>query len=142
MAQKLVVSADLDMNPQRVQLLGKFCVYCMDELGMSEGVDTVIYVESDRGKNGIQTTAFYNPSNDEVKVYGKNRAMVDICRSIAHELVHMSQRVRGLLNQPTKDIGGFHEDEANAVAGQIIKMFAKNVSREIYESRSRSGRMI
>jgi hypothetical protein len=142
MAQKLVISSDLDMNPQKRELLAKFCVYCMDELGMDTTVDTVIYVENDRGNNGISTTAFYNPSNDDVKVYGRNRALVDICRSIAHEMVHMSQRVRGLLDRPTKDIGGFHEDEANAVAGQIIKMFAKNVSREIYESKSRQGRVI
>ena len=142
MAQKLLVNRDLEMNPHKRKILADFCLYCMDQLGMSDDVNTTIYVENERGNNGISTTAFYNPSNDDVKVYGKNRALVDICRSIAHELVHMSQRVRGLLNHPTKDIGGFHEDEANAVAGQIIKMFAKNVSREIYESRSRQGRVI
>jgi hypothetical protein len=142
MAQKLIVSKELDMNPQKQEVLAKFCIYCMDELGMDADVDTTIYIEHSRGDNGIKTTAFYNPNNDEVKVYGRNRALVDICRSIAHELVHMSQRVRGLLGKPTKDIGGFHEDEANAVAGQIIKMFAKDVSREIYEGRSRHGSVI
>jgi len=142
MPQKLVVSKELDMNPNKREILAKFCIYCMDELGMDSDVSTTIYIENERGNNGIQTTAFYNPSNDDVKVYGKNRALVDICRSIAHELVHMTQRVRGLLNKPTKNIGGFHEDEANAVAGQIIKMFAKDVSREIYEGRSRPGSVI
>ena len=142
MTQKLVINKELDMSPQKREILAKFCMYCMDELGMAEGVNTTIYVEHDRGQNGIQTTAFYNPSNDDVKVYGKNRALADICRSIAHELVHMSQRVRGLLDNPTKDIGGFHEDEANAVAGQIIKMFAKDVTREIYESSKRPGRLL
>jgi|688.fasta_scaffold523774_1 hypothetical protein len=142
MAQKLIISKGIDMEPHKQEVLAKFCVYCMDCLGMDTDVHTTIYIESDRGENGIKTTAFYNPANDDVKVYGKNRALADICRSVAHELVHMSQRVRGLLGRPTKDIGGFHEDEANAVAGQIIKMFARDVSRDIYESRSRTGRVI
>jgi hypothetical protein len=47
-------------------------------------------------------------------------------RSIAHELVHHKQYEEGRLNGPKPpDIGGEIEDEANAKAGQFIKMFAK-----------------
>jgi hypothetical protein len=56
----------------------------------------------------------------------KNRALVDVMRSIAHELVHHKQWEDGRLNGPKPpDIGGEIEDEANAKAGQFIKMFAK-----------------
>ncbi len=56
-------------------------------------------------------------------VYKKGRALIDIMRSAAHELVHHQQNQNKKLNQNVKDIGGPIEDEANAVAGQLIKKF-------------------
>jgi len=78
-------------------------------------------------RNGLKTTANYDytKENKVVKVYGKNRALVDIMRSIAHELVHHKQFEQGRLKVQPPDIGGEIEDEANAKAGQFIKMYAK-----------------
>jgi hypothetical protein len=52
-------------------------------------------------------------------------------RSLAHEMVHHKQWERGELEVKPPDIGGKIEDEANAVAGQYIKMFSK-IDPEIY----------
>ena len=78
-------------------------------------------------RNGLKTTANYDytKENKVVKVYGKNRALVDIMRSIAHELVHHKQFEQGRLKVQPPDIGGEIADEANAKAGQFIKMYAK-----------------
>jgi hypothetical protein len=47
-------------------------------------------------------------------------------RSIAHEMVHHKQFEDGRLDGPQPpDIGGEIEDEANAKAGQYIKMYSK-----------------
>ena len=46
-------------------------------------------------------------------------------RSIAHELTHHKQWEDGKLKVRPPDIGGPIEDEANAKAGQFIKLFAK-----------------
>ena len=62
----------------------------------------------------------------------KNRALVDVMRSLAHELVHHKQWEQGRLNVKPPDIGGEIEDEANAKAGQFIKMFAKS-DQTIYD---------
>jgi hypothetical protein len=54
-------------------------------------------------------------------------------RSVAHELVHHKQFEEGRLDGPQPpDIGGEIEDEANAKAGQYIKMYAK-IDPNIYE---------
>ena len=63
--------------------------------------------------------------NKVIKVCAKNRALADVMRSIAHELVHHKQFEQGRLKVQPPDIGGEIEDEANAKAGQYIKMFAK-----------------
>jgi hypothetical protein len=85
-------------------------------------------------RNGLKTTANYDYTKNEkiVKICGKNRALVDIMRSIAHELVHHKQYEDGRLMVKPPDIGGEIEDEANAKAGQYIKMFSK-IDETIYE---------
>ena len=59
-----------------------------------------------------------------IKVLCQNRMTRDIFRTIAHEWVHEHQM--SILNRELgPDIGGKNEDEANAYAGQLIKIFEK-----------------
>ena len=85
------------------------------------------------GREGLVTTASYG--NKEVRVYAKDRALVDIMRSLAHELVHMKQDVEGRLDQVHHDqnneAGSPIENEANSVAGVLIRKFGE-LHSEIY----------
>ena len=114
--------------------MGDFCNFVSSELGIDSPF--IIEVVSDRENHGISTTAVYHVGNNLVKVYGKNRALVYIMRSIAHEMVHMMQDQNKRLVGDIPDIGGEIEDEANALAGSLIKKFAKSRSDKkiIYES--------
>jgi len=80
----------------------------------------------------LKTTAYYS-TNGHLVVYAKDRAIVDICRSIAHELVHHKQNLQGRLVNTIKDgeDGSPIENEANAVAGIIIRKYGK-IKPEIY----------
>ena len=79
------------------------------------------------GRKNLKTTANYDytKSDKVIRVNVKNRMVVDVMRSIAHELVHHKQYEQGRLEVKPPDIGGEIEDEANAKAGQYIKMFAQ-----------------
>jgi hypothetical protein len=81
----------------------------------------------------LVTTASYG--NKKVNVYAKNRALVDIMRSIAHELTHMKQDIEGRLEDKDYDsnneAGSPIENEANATAGEIIRKFGEEYP-EIY----------
>jgi len=105
-----------------------FCQYALE-------YNTPAYVELVEDRNELATLASYNLNNNTVKVYSKNRALADILRSIAHELVHHKQLEDGRIDvdNPPQDIGGVIEDEANAVAGQLVKAFGYE-KKEIYES--------
>ncbi len=97
------------------------------ELGITVPVD--INYQTD--KNGIETTAVYkyedgdnsDIENSEVKVYTKDRALQDVMRSVAHELVHHHQNENGELEGKVQNVGGPIEDEANAVAGELLKKY-------------------
>ncbi len=121
MSRKVFIDKQLNMTPEDVKMIFLFCKDCMTDLGLKS--DFKIRVVFDKQAHGIKTTAYYNPENHDVCVLGKGRHYLDICRSIAHELTHMMQHDRGLINGPIKDIGGFHEDQANAKAGEIVKKF-------------------
>lgn len=53
-------------------------------------------------------------------------------RSIAHEMTHMMQDQQNMLHGNIRDAGGFHEDQANAKAGELIKLYAKQPGRKKY----------
>ena len=70
------------------------------------------------------TAANFNIETKKTKVYCKGRATADICRSIAHELVH--QRQLETLSEPLDgSTGSKHEDEANSVAGRIVREYGR-----------------
>jgi len=135
--RKLYIEKDIDMRPEKAFLAGDFINFCAESLPVSGGFD--VYVVSDRGKHDISTTAAYHRGNSVIKVYGKNRALVDILRSIAHELTHLKQDENDELVGVIQDAGGHIEDEANARAGELIKLYAKSnpKRRRIYEKLSR-----
>ena len=86
-------------------------------------------------KKGHMSTGSQN-MNGEIKVLSRNRLNRDIMRTLAHEWVHAHQRfILGRERGP--DIGGQNEDEANAFAGRLIKMFEKeypNYENLVFES--------
>lgn len=118
----------LDENKKKK--LSDFVKFVRKELELK----TVPTIQIQNGKGNLKTTANYDytKENKIVKVNGRNRALVDIMRSVAHELVHHKQFEQGRLEEPPPDIGGEIEDEANAKAGQFIKMYAK-IDDSIYE---------
>mgnify|MGYP000082388901 FL=1 len=131
---KLYLDDDLHYTPEQMKLAGEFILFCADSLPI-EG-DFEVHLVNSREPHGIATTALYEVGNNCCKVYCRNRALADILRSVAHEMTHMMQDQIGILKGPIRDAGGFHEDQANSKAGELIKLFAKSGKdrKMIYES--------
>lgn len=55
----------------------------------------------------------------------KNRNIIDILRTIAHELVHYTQDQEGRLNPESGRTGSPEENEAHSKAGVIMRNFTK-----------------
>jgi hypothetical protein len=117
-----------DINKKK---LADFVKFIKKELKLKD----VPTISIQNNRDGLKTTANYDytKENKIVKVCSKNRALVDVMRSLAHELVHHKQWEDGRLDGPKPpDIGGEIEDEANAKAGQFIKMYSK-IDETIYD---------
>lgn len=118
------------LDDRKKKLLNDFAKFAIKELKIK--TPPTIAIQNGRGK--LKTTAAYDYTKDDkvLKVNCKNRLIVDVLRSMAHELNHHKQWEDGRLKEKPPDIGGPIEDESNAKAGQLIKMFAK-IDNTIYD---------
>ena len=69
--------------------------------------------------------AAYRPGDEEIMLYASNRHILDVLRSLCHEMVHYRQDLAGDLNEESGITGSDQENEANAVAGQIMRKYGK-----------------
>jgi hypothetical protein len=121
--RKVTVENSCGQDKDAVSLICQFCIFSAEKLGI-EDMDYSVLLTGDRESHGIKTTAYFNPATNELVIFTAGRHPYDICRSIAHEMTHMRQSRNGFFGRKEiKDVGGFFEDEANSVAGQIIKLF-------------------
>lgn len=123
--ERLLTKKDVD-----VKVVADFVNFAKKYLGIKDDIKVELAFER---TPDLKTTAYYD-MDGRVKIYVKNRAIIDVCRSIAHELVHHLQNLEGRLKDANKDgeDGSPIENEANAVAGVIIRKYGK-LNPEIYE---------
>lgn len=106
--------------------LDDFVQFACDHLKLQEKPKIMLV----QVRDGNMTTANYCPDTKDIKVYAKGRALFDVARSIAHELVHHKQNVNG--EELNGETGSDCENEANSVAGQIIRLYGQK-NPEFYE---------
>ena len=123
--ERLLTKEDMD-----VRAVADFVNFAKEYLGIDDDIKVSLAFER---IPELKTIAYYN-LDGHLCVYAKNRAIIDVCRSIAHELVHHLQNIQGRLVDSVKDgeDGTPIENEANAVAGIIIRKWGK-LHPEIYE---------
>jgi len=96
--------------------------------------DLDIDIEFSYDKDDAQAqhrTGQYNWQEGQMLVYVGNRNMVDILRTVCHELQHVKQGQDGRIkeyNPPGSEL----EVEADAVAGYLMKLYGK-LHRDIFE---------
>lgn len=114
----------INITESNLNVLKEFCVYCCDKLKYNNDI-RIILLPKEHDQDGISTAA-YDRINEIIYTRYGDRALVDVCRSIAHELAHGKQNQKGCLDSPNiPNIGGPIEDSANAIAGRLVKMFVQ-----------------
>ena len=122
-----VETKGVQFDSSEKKTIDDFVEFVKKELGIKNEVD----VQLQNNKDGIKTTAVYKYQDEgdedfeqsEIRVFALGRALVDVLRSIAHEMVHHHQNEEGELKGKHSNVGGPIEDEANAVAGEMIKAY-------------------
>lgn len=79
-------------------------------------------------KASVERKSFggYMPGEEHITVTVKNRHIMDVCRTLAHELVHFKQDLhKELEDEGAGSTGSPQENEANAEAAVIMRNWGK-----------------
>ena len=102
-------------------LVDNFSQFVCTKLGISSKPIIKREVDNDRSFGG------YQPGSKTIHLVTKNRHPMDVFRTLAHELVHHKQNEEGRITDAAKEgqTGSPIEDEANSMAGRIMRWWAK-----------------
>ena len=111
--------------------LEEFAEYCYGVLELNnKPIIKVItddsYVEQNKSFGG------YSPTDNVIYVSINRRNLADIMRSLAHEIIHSKQNEQGSLSSLDGQTGSDIENQANAVAGIIMRHYGQ-LNPEIFK---------
>lgn len=107
------------ISKEQKKLVEKFIDFLKKEYPLKDDLKVDFMIK----RTGTMTTGS-RTDNHRLKILVKDRLNRDILRTLAHEWSHEYQR-RVLKRKKGSNIGGKNEDEANAIAGEIMKKFEK-----------------
>ena len=112
-------------------IIGEFTQFAASYLKL-ESVPKIDFSEDTKKAQELKTFGYTTPSNSSIWVYTKNRNLADILRTLAHEMVHVQQVQLGKIHADSGVTGSEHENEANSVAGVLLRNFA-GTNNQIFE---------
>ena len=112
--------------------IGEFIKFAAKNLGMQNLPGSLTLSYDNKQAQDKRTFGFFDPHDKKIWIYVKNRNMADILRTLAHELVHRKQEEDGKLDPTSGQTGSPIEDEANSMAGVLLRNFGK-INNSIYE---------
>ena len=123
MKVKLTKLNEISRSDKDLDTILDFIKFVASKLELQGDIHVCLVGSSD-GHGGFSTGGFDVYSNKiSIREYG--RSLVDILRSLAHEMVHFRQKEMQKFTPGDEipNIGGEIEDEANALCGQLVKMY-------------------
>ena len=122
-----------DKNKNLKKALGKFMKYATEALQLQNPPAGLTLSQDTNESRSKHTFGHFTPDTKKIWLYVKNRNTADILRTLAHELVHLKQAEDGRLDQNSGETGSPIENEANAMAGVLLRNFGKD-NEFIYEA--------
>lgn len=115
---------DLIYGSDPADTLVDFIRFAVKELRVSR-IPSIKILDSTVSNRESNSFAAYVPDSKVIILYTKHRHILDILRSLGHEMVHFRQDLEGKLAPGSGKTGSEHENEANAVAGQMMRKYGK-----------------
>jgi len=111
------------LNDQKIRIMKQFIQMLQDEVSLNKDIKITF---QDTDAKVPMTTGVRLPRGN-MHVLAKNRILVDILRTIAHEWTHEYQHQKMGIKDTDKiqDIGGPEENMANILSGIFVKKFER-----------------
>lgn len=114
----------------KTKQINNFVNFTKDYLGLDD-LPKIIVITDPQFSIDNKTFGCFDLMNDVIKVQTANRHPLDVYRTLAHELVHYHQKKSG--KEMCGDTGSQIENDANAIAGEIMRHYTKTIKNHGYE---------
>lgn len=111
----------MKLNAKIHEKLLTFIKFAVKEVGLYH---TPKILFTDTKEDSIHAFGHFNPNTKAIHVRITGRHILDVMRTIAHEIVHYKQLIHGGI--------GDVEDHANAIAGRIMRKY-NNMHPELFK---------
>ena len=101
-----------------------FMQWCRHKLKLKQELPDIEFSD-EKDSEDMHHTGYYNDQQDKLWVYTGNRNLIDILRTVAHEFTHRKQGEQGRIEPDQSYPGSPIEQEADAVAGYLMKLYGK-----------------
>jgi hypothetical protein len=106
------------------QILRDFVKFCVDQLDIERMPRVKLRRDPEWCKRN-RTFGRYNDDAEMLEVAWGNRHIMDVLRTVAHELTHKHQHEREAVPADAGETGSPYENEANAKAGVLMRAWAQ-----------------
>lgn len=121
---------EIDESASHESSVQEFVEWACGQLGIQQCPDIEIGDDHELAVE-MKSMAYFHPGEYRIFVLRGNRLKADWYRSLAHELTHAAQFERG--EDLDGSTGSPHENEANSMAGQMLRDWGK-IDQSIYIS--------
>lgn len=113
-----------NLNLKKANLiLDKFVEFTANEIGLKQLPEINFFTDTARS---VKHSSFGGYGDKQINITVVNRHIMDVCRTLAHELVHYKQDMEGRITSPNDgDTGSPIENEANAQAAVVMRKWGK-----------------
>lgn len=111
---------------KKVEVIQDFVKYVGDYLKLGDNIPKITLSEDEKEAESMHSFGKFTPEIKDIRVVIVNRNLADILRTLAHELVHHKQFLDGKLTKDSNDTGSPDENEANVMAGILLRNYGKD----------------
>lgn len=113
------------MDKKFTSAMKEFLILCMRELDL-EDLPKINWLTTSNISGSQPTFGRFDNHKQTIGIVIKNRHPLDIMRTLAHELVHYKQFLKGKIDSRSGETGSPIENQAHAIAGIIMRHFDKD----------------
>lgn len=115
---------DDNVDPNIADEVEKFALWAKDQLSLKKLPKIELSMDTEEAQDNHHTGGHVDGS-DHIWVYAKNRNLVDILRTVFHELVHVRQGELNMIKPGSSYPGSPIEAMADVLAGKFIKIYGE-----------------
>lgn len=104
--------------------LRDFVRWCVKKLKIRKALPRIRFQDAKEGPDQHRT-GYYDDNDDIMWIYTGNRNLIDIMRTVAHELTHRKQHEADMVHGDQSYPGSPMEQQADAVAGYLMKLYGR-----------------